>query len=257
MIDPVTLGLIAKGVGAIAGGIQGYSDMRKGSKALKALGDTPQYIIPEEIEQNQNIAKYYAQQGLDAETLYGYRRDAERGLTSTTSAMLNAGGSINSVGRAYDNFLQGNSKIAQLNNQALVANRKNLTDANLDMATKLDDLFAFRLKDYNNKRQEALGMKQAGKTALFGAIGSLAGTGVQYGNKAPSIEMKQTKDAKEGSELTSVFEFTPEGFEGNSGDTNDLYNLINKGVGQNFSGGGAQGTNSFNDWYNKFISGGI
>ena len=181
MISAMAMGLIGAGTKAIGGtvkGVLGYIDRRKGVKALERLGDAPEYEISDEVKANQNIARYYGQQGLDENTLYNYKRGLERNLTATTSAVMNAGGSVNAIGRAEDKFIQGQGQISALNFQALQQNRKALMTANNDMAQAKDRVFAFKLKNYNNQREEANNLRRQGTTAMLSGITDIAGAGM-------------------------------------------------------------------------------
>jgi len=184
MIDPISMALIGAGIKTIGGlvkGGMGISDYRRGKKMLDDLGERPEYEIPEEIGQNQSIAQYYGQQGLDANTLYNYRRNLERGMSSTTSAVLQGGGSINRVGQAYDKYQTGLGRVAAMDNQARVVNRNALVQANLNMAQYEDRAFGFELGNYNRDRTEAMNLKQQGMTSAIGAIGDIGSSFVGVG----------------------------------------------------------------------------
>ena len=163
------MGLVRSGIKLLGAGANvavGYSDRKKGIKALGALGDRPEYEIPDEIGRNQALAQYYATSGLDADTMYNYKQNLERGLSANNNAVLQAGGSINSVNRGYDQYQQGLGKVAQLNFQALQANRQALMEANKDKAFYDDQQFAFKLKNWNVDREEALNLKREGTTSM-------------------------------------------------------------------------------------------
>lgn len=207
---PVTLALIGSGMKVASGlvkGASGYIDRRKGKKALDELGERPEYEIPDEIGRNQAMARYNATSGLDAETLQNYKQNLERGLSANNNAVLQAGGSINSVNRGYDQYQQGLGKVAQLNFQALQDNRKSLMEANKDKAYYDDQRFAIKLKNYNVDREEALNLKRKGTTAMMSGFSNIGKGLMGAGSEWNKMSLDKGGDSEGDSDNVDEFGF--------------------------------------------------
>lgn len=113
-------GLITSGLSGLAKTILGADQIADGKEALRNAV-RPEYEIQDEYVENVGIANNMAQSGLPAATRDFYSTQAERGLTSSTDAVLRSGGGMNAIADIYDRYNQSNLRLAS--EDALMRNK--------------------------------------------------------------------------------------------------------------------------------------
>jgi len=123
----------------VAGGINARRARRE-QKQL--LANRPQRQIPQGELDMLSLLQNRASQGLSDATLNRYQEGAERGLTSTLDAIIKGGGTPNSIGGAYQDYLNDISALTLANDQAQLQNVNNFLNQNR------------RISDYQDRQYE-------------------------------------------------------------------------------------------------------
>lgn len=162
--------------------IKGANDSADAKRRAK-YNIAPTYDISPEYFKNQGIAANLAQGGLPQSTKDYYETNAERGLGSSLSTMLQTGGGVNSVGDLYDKFDQNNRALASADAQQKIANIRNLMDANNAVADQRTQKWVLdKYQPYLNnaksiaaEKAQGAGEVNSGLNTISGAVSSYAG----------------------------------------------------------------------------------
>lgn len=162
--------------------VKGANDSADAKRRAK-YNIAPTYDISPEYFKNQGIAANQAQSGLPQSTKDYYETNAERGLGSSLSAMLQTGGGVNSIGDLYDKFDQNNRALASADAQQKIANIRNLMDANNAVADQKTQKWVLdKYQPYLNnaksiaaEKAQGSGEVNDGLNTVSGAISSYAG----------------------------------------------------------------------------------
>lgn len=169
---------IAQGVGGILKLIGGNSQRNKGQRIINEIGDSPDQAIPNEVLQNQAMAKQRANTGLPSEQ---YAR-AMRNITRQQLMTLK-GSSDRRGGLTLLPTIQQNSNDAQLNldvadANARVQNERALYGINNNVASWKNKIWANNVRDkWNRKYQYGMSLLGSGnQNSANGTDQLLAGT---------------------------------------------------------------------------------
>jgi hypothetical protein len=211
---------IASGIGSVAGvaggpvglaistGLQaaiGIGQMIKSGK-LNSQADNmesgltrPEYVIQQGIRDNQALAEYRAQQGLSDAAMSVYATQQNRGLTTSTDAILRGGGNVSNIADLYGTADEDYAKVALLEEEARLKGQSILMDTN--KATAAEEDKAWQLNVYNpymdkvsaidRLRARAQQTSDAGRNAAVGAVGNFVTGNLlrnQIGNGSGDVE---------------------------------------------------------------------
>lgn len=110
----ITLSLVGAGVGALSGGINAFEGAKQKKAANAALANNvmPQYQIPQTEWDNLNQLQSQAGQGLSDSSRTVYNNAAGQGLGASISAIQRGGGDVNTLGGAFNSYLNNTSQLA-------------------------------------------------------------------------------------------------------------------------------------------------
>lgn len=158
---------------ALVGGyklIKGMNQKSEGER-IAAGNRRPTYNIPQAYFNNQSLMENQAQSGLGAPTLDYTRRTNDRGLSSGIDAILQGGGSVNSLSKLYDVYGQNNSAIAAQDSQLRTQHLNSLIEANKDLAGQQVQKWAIdEYEPYKDKAKQAAKLIGAGDANEAGAV---------------------------------------------------------------------------------------
>jgi hypothetical protein len=182
------LPLLAIGVGLMAAAgaaktVHGISQANQ-AKRMAKNNVRPDYKIEDEYYDNLRLANNMAQSGLGAPALNYYTSNAERGLSSTTGAMLQAGGGPNSILGAYDSFNRNLGAIAATDSQLKTQNIRYYMDRNKDVAEQKTMRWSLNeYEPYKDTARTASALRATGTENAFGGISQIGGA-LAAGSKA-------------------------------------------------------------------------
>lgn len=181
MIDPMTIGLVASGIGALGKGIFGMSQMNKANQL------NPQFELYKEnplARQNLGAAQqlFYgrtpgmaqAQANIQAAQA-NQMAAAQRGATDSATLLALGAGSQAGTNAALSNLAaqEGQQKIGMFDNLSR-AYAMSIAEGDKVQQSKMGK-FQFDANAQNALRQSGIGN-------IFGAVGDIAGGAMQYGN---------------------------------------------------------------------------
>lgn len=175
---------ISDAAGIVAGGaetISGIVNLKKDKADLANLKQ-PFYKVQSEYEQNRNIAAAEAGGGLPTATKDYYTNEAQRGLNTSVSALLQGGGDMNMISTLFDKYNRNTAGLASEDAQAHQKNIQYFMKANSDLAGQKTTQFVVNeLQPYENKLKELTERTAADKANIWGgiqtAVGSLSAAG--------------------------------------------------------------------------------
>jgi len=190
----VPLLAIGLGISAAAGAAKSIFGAKQAAEGrrLAARNTRPEFDIAKEYFDNQALAANLAQSGLPASSLDYYTRNLERGLSSSTGAMLQAGGGPNAIAGAFDQYSQGLSGVAAADAQAKTQNIRYLMDRNKDIAEQRTMQWSLnQYEPYKDRALTASQLQAQGTENLFGGISqvgsslaSMSKAGLYSGNSS-------------------------------------------------------------------------
>lgn len=160
-------------IGAVGAGYkvaQGISQNSAANKLQRGLV-RPMYKIQDQYYQNQGLAENAAQNGLGANALNYYGDQANRGLASGISGVLQGGGDVNSINGLYDKFNQGNRAISAEDARLKTDNIRYLVDRNKDLAGQETQQWALnKYEPYKDTATAITGLRNSGSQNISGGI---------------------------------------------------------------------------------------
>lgn len=180
--------LLAIGIGLMAAAgaaksIHGANQAKQGRR-MAAQNIRPEFEIQPEFIDNQALAASLAQSGLPESSLQYYTSNLERGLSSGTSAMLQAGGGPNAVSGLFDQYQQGLSGIAAADAQAKVNNIRYFIDRNRDLAEQRTMQWSLnKYEPYKDTARTAAQLQATGTENIFSGVSQI-GSSLASGSKA-------------------------------------------------------------------------
>lgn len=167
-------------IGAVGAGYKIYQGISQNSAANKLQKGLvrPMYKIQDQYYQNQGLAENRAQNGLDENSRNYYNDQANRGLSSGISGILQGGGNVNSIGSLYDKFNQGNRAISTEDSQFKNDNIRYLIDRNKDLAGQETQQWAInKYEPYKDTATAIAGLRGAGSQNISGGLGEIGSIG--------------------------------------------------------------------------------
>lgn len=155
---------------ALAGlGMAVYGAVQKDKAAKEAKKNVqPKYEIPQEEYDNLKMAESLATTGMSGASREVFQNAADRGLTSTTNAILKGGGDANSIGNAYERYNEGISNMSIYDDKLRMQHLQ-------DLMTQRNRMAAFKDKDYQvnqyspwaNKAQALAAQMSGGQNTMM------------------------------------------------------------------------------------------
>ncbi len=182
------LGLAQLGYGAY--------QKNKAKKAYDAIGDA-NYDISQQYYDNVGLAENLAQTGWSQDATNFYTQQLQQGLQSSTSAILNAGGSINDFSKAYSNFTNGVKSFALEGDRLRQSNLARLFQERSALAREETQQWAINKYKKNQDQKAAAAQWLAGANntmnqGLNTTIQGASQVGQYYmSDKAPSYQGQQ------------------------------------------------------------------
>lgn len=194
---PLTASLVIGGISALGKTGVGIGQLIHGNKLAKN-NKRPTFDIQDEYFENRDIAGRMAQRGLSDKALDYYTTENERALGATTGALLQAGGGINSLVAAYDNFQRGASEIAAKDAELQNKNILFYMDRNDAVAKqKVQKWVIDKYEPFKDTAAAASQEKVAGVNNLFTGLSEGAGTLAAY-SQATNFDDLMTSMASRG-----------------------------------------------------------
>lgn len=143
----------------------------------------PEYDIPKEVFQNQNMAKGLAASGLPAAQYQQGQQNIQRNQISSINAAQSRRGGIGLIGNIQQRTNDANLGLDVANANARRQNMQGLMAANSAVAGYRDKAWGWNKQNkYNETRQYALSLQGAGNQNIMGGIDSaLGGAVAQWG----------------------------------------------------------------------------
>ena len=180
-IPLLAIGLAIAAAAGAAKSITGAKQAKEG-RDLARNNQRPDFDIAQEYFTNQDLAQSMAQSGLPQASLNYYQQQAYRGLTSSTDALLRAGGGPNAIAGIYDQYNQGIGAIASQDAMARTQNIRYLIDQNKAVAEQ--EAMRWGLNEYEtykDRAQTATALQAQGTQNIFGGITDVAGAFIAGG----------------------------------------------------------------------------
>jgi len=170
---PIPLLLIGAGIMAAAGAakaIHGAKQAKEGRR-LAANNVRPDYTVQDEYYNNQDLAANMAQRGLTEQALDYYTTNAERGLSVSVDGLLQAGGNVNSISSAVDNYNRSLAQVAATDAEMKNANIRYLIDRNKDLAGQKTMQWSLnKYEPYKDTAATAAALQKTGTENLYSGI---------------------------------------------------------------------------------------
>ncbi len=193
---PITIALLASAAVGVANTGMGIYNNSKANRIAKELENTrPTYNISQNYYNNLSLAESRAQQGYSSETLDYLLNKNERGLQASNSAIMRAGGGLNYIGSAYDNFVQQNRAIAIDDEKLRMANITSLINERKEMAREESMQWSVNIwSKWNDRALANAQLKTYANKQISSGINTLGQVGMMYGKYkgAPKITPEQT-----------------------------------------------------------------
>lgn len=169
-------GLITSGLSGLAKTILGADQAAEGRALLKSAV-RPEYDIQDEYYDNVSISNNMAQSGIPAATRDFYNTQSERGLTSSTDAVLRTGGGMNSIADIYDRYNQGNARMAAQDAELRLGNLRNLMEQNKTLAGQKTIKWSLdEYEPYKDKVRAGNAAVTAGTNNFFTGLSGITST---------------------------------------------------------------------------------
>lgn len=179
---PLIVGGISAATG-IAKTVVGAVNNRKAKREAEALAKTrPKYAISDLSGQELDLAESEEASGgisSRAETAYNNLNDKQ--FSSSLSAILKGGGSVNNVADVFGESDEGRRRLALLSDQMRVGQIDRLSRARQNMMEQEDKAFEFNeWMPFADKAQAVAGARKQAQDDIWSGIGTVAGAGMQY-----------------------------------------------------------------------------
>ena len=219
---PVTLGIVTAGIG-LGTTIYGSIQKQKAQKAA-AANVMPTYTIPQSQNDAMSLAESQAGNGMSAAARQQLQNNANNGLAATLNSQQRNGGDANAMSGAYNNYAEGIDKNAIYDDQARVANLRNLQTQYQNQSAYQDK--AWQINDYApwaNKAQAIAGQLQgaqqwqtSGMNTLLSGLASTSNA-LKPAAKNPNTTSTPTGGGADGSvaALNTGYSNTPFRFDQN------------------------------------------
>lgn len=185
--------------GAIIQGILGLGQMAYGAsqkkKAQKMTSPQPMLDIPDIYESNVGVMEKEVQTGYSPQTLKFLSDTFNQNLVSSTNAILQGGGGVNSIADLYANNAQQMRGLGVENEKLRMGKLSQLIETRKDLAgMQLKQWQMNVLDQWKNKQVAAAMIAQQGNQLINSGLNTTLGAvgqGIQYGSTkgAPSAEM--------------------------------------------------------------------
>lgn len=163
------------------------------SQAKKlAATNRPVYNIPQSDYNNLSIAQSMAGQGLSDGSKQILLDNADRGLATSVSAVLQGGGNPNDVGGIYKTYLDNLSNVAVYDNQMKVKNMDTLLAANYRMSDQTDKQWQINnWGPYADKLKAAAQLRAMGSDSTNSGLSTVASAAMSVGSGLQQRENTQ------------------------------------------------------------------
>lgn len=188
------IGLGISAASGIAQGIQGFSQTRKGRKALEGL-DRPTYEAPEEYLQNVQSAKAASQQGIGAaqkrfftENILRSRQDALAASSTRRGGLVGLQGIVGQEQQAFGQ-LAAQDVLARERGQAQLTQARTALGQQRQMEFNIN-----QMQPYQQDLASAQAMIGAGQQNIFGGLSTVAATGIQGAgvlNESRALDLRE------------------------------------------------------------------
>jgi len=184
-------GLITSGLSGLAKTVLGADQIADGRETLRNAV-RPAYEIQDEYYDNVGIANNMAQSGLPAATKDFYSTQAERGLTSSTDALLRSGGGMNAIADIYDRYNQSNMRLAAEDANMQARNIDRLIENNRNLAGQKTTKWSIdKYEPYKDKLRAGTQAVANGTNNVFNGLSGIAST---LANASIAASQKQNAD---------------------------------------------------------------
>lgn len=175
-------GILTSGVASAASGlISGITGLIQKHKANKLLANLkrPQYVIPNEVLQNQKQAELNARQGLPSEQYNQGMQNIARQQNSALQRATDRRGGLLAVAGAQQLGNDASLNLDVANANARLKNQNTLYGINNQVAGYRDKAFQInQLQPYQQDRQYAMGLLGAGNQNFTAGLDKLASGGL-------------------------------------------------------------------------------
>ncbi len=174
-------GAIAQGVGGLINLAVGSGQKRKGKKLLKKIGDSPDMVIPNEVLQNQSMAKLRANTGLPQEQYNQAMKNLQRNQMMALSGARDRRGGLSILAATQQNMDDGTLNLDVADAKARIGNENTLYGVNNNVANWQQRKWQNNVADkWNRKYQYAQSLLGAGNQNFSGGLNQLASAGISY-----------------------------------------------------------------------------
>lgn len=180
-------GPVGAGIGAVAGGlisgISGLIQKHKANNILKNL-QRPQYVIPNEVLQNQKQAELNARQGLPSEQYQQGMQNIARQQNAALQRATDRRGGLLAVAGTQQAGNDATLNLDVANANARLKNQNTLYGVNSQVAGYRDKAFQInQMQPYQQTYDYAMGLKGAGNQNLIGGIDKIASGALMAGTR--------------------------------------------------------------------------
>ncbi len=170
-------GGIAAGAGALISGITGLFQKKKAKKLL-ADNPYPTEVVPEGIQQNQQMAQNMANEGLPSQQYQQGLKNIERSQNAALAAATDRRSGVANIGAIQEQSNNATGNLDVANSQARLQNQQRLMGANTASANWQDKTWQWNsARKYMQNYQYAMGLIGAGNQNILGGLDRLVGAG--------------------------------------------------------------------------------
>jgi hypothetical protein len=174
---------IANAASGLISGITGIFQKHKANKLLASL-QRPQYVIPNEVLQNQKQAELNARQGLPSEQYNQGMQNIARQQNSALQRATDRRGGLLAVAGTQQAGNDATLNLDVANANARLKNQNTLYGVNNQVAGYRDKAFQInQMQPYQQNYNYAMGLLGAGNQNLVGGIDKLASGGLMAANR--------------------------------------------------------------------------
>jgi hypothetical protein len=214
-------GMISQWAGGGAQTTLGAAQMAYGLYKAKH-NKRPTYEIPQEAQQNLNLAKQQAMEGLPEEQKQAYLDNLNRSAGYSLSNMTSRRGGLAGLGQIDQQMNQGYGNLLAMDSQARQQNIGRVFEQNQNMANYRDQAFQFnKVNPYYETLAESQALQGAGMQNIGSGFNSGAGASMNYGGGASNGSTGKQFSTQNPNSMTGMQNYNPNSQNGS------LYNDYN------------------------------
>lgn len=213
---------IANIAGGLLSGVTGFFQRKKAKKELAKL-QRPEYLIPNEVLQNQKMAQLSASEGLPSQQYNNAMKNIQRSQTNALSGAIDRRSALMALPKLQQQANDAYGKLDVADANARMSNQRQLYDINSQVAGYRDKAFNInKLQPYQEDKNYYMNLLGSGNQNLVGGIDRVAsGAGLLLGGGGS----KKGRTKSNANYITSGQGYVPDGIYMDDVNTGGSYNV--------------------------------